>query len=104
MGSLEYYAFLIVLGALAGFIGLVGQATAITQKSFIAALAQGAALCPITTNILNDLLWPGHEVTATMIGFLVGICQWSAVKPVVNIALKLLLDFGRALISQFRIK
>lgn len=103
MGSLEYYAFLVVLGALAGFIGLIGQATVMTQKSFIAALVQGAALCLISAGILNDL-WPGHEVTTTMIGFLVGICQWNAVKPVANIGLKLLLDFGRALISNVRFK
>lgn len=103
MINIDYYFFLVALGALAGYIGLVGEATAITQRSFLAALLQGAGLCLITAGILADV-WPDHIIATTMIGFLVGICRWNAVKPVANIGLKLLLDFGRALISHFKIK
>ena len=83
MLSLIYVLFTIALGATCGYIGVISEATVLTDRSIYAAMKTGALLsCAFAVGLSS--IWPEYTIAFTALSAILAVCRWHILIPIIN--------------------
>ena len=83
MVNIIYFLFTLCIGAIAGYVGIIGEATVLTDRSVETAMKSGACFCCIFA-FITTYIWPAYAIPLTAAAAFVGLCRWHMIIPLVN--------------------
>lgn len=83
MLNLVYFLFTLCIGAVAGYIGVIGEATVLTDRAVETAMKHGACFCCVFACV-TTFFWPYYTIPLTALAVFVGMCRWHMVIPLIN--------------------